>query len=443
MSEPIWHAEDEENHFLNPKKYLSTSNWSSPYSFFISPNTNFITHIDDKPISEFSAEELIDIFYFTKENETRKFRIHSITKNTFNDKGLWFMEGHIDIEIKSMISMYRPINFLFKFGNFLDVKTVNNEISFDYSLFTSWEEPKMNNIAAKISNDYMEGNGFFCSMNLREYNDEDLIIFFPDFRIKGFKDTKLKNEDITIKFTYWGEGYDVEGSTSHETIITLHKNLKLNNFPFDRQRLDFTFNDYSIAESEIYILNDADTVLFIDDYNSYDREWLTKDKDILKTELWSFFDKFYSPSIAIDIVLDRNPSYYIFKVILPILILVSVLFCSVFIPPLQLESKLTLTVVCFLALIAYIFVIDESVPKLSYMTLMDYFILISFIFSAFPNVYAIYEYNFVKKNNVRPKYAKKIAFILPCLYFFSLIMVLMINANSYSLSTSSGLSLLK
>ena len=208
----------------------------------------------------------------------------------------------------------------------------------------------MNNIAAKISNDYMEGNGFFCSMNLREYNDEDLILFFPDFRIKGFKDTKLKNEDITIKFTYWGEGYDVEGSTSHETIITLHKNLKLNNFPFDRQRLDFTFNDYSIAESEIYILNDADTVLFIDDYNSYDREWLTKDKDILKTELWSFFDKFYSPSIAIDIVLDRNPSYYIFKVILPILILVSVLFSSVFIPPLQLESKLTLTIVCFLAL---------------------------------------------------------------------------------------------
>ena len=93
-------------------------------------------------------------------------------------------------------------------------------------------------------------------------------------------------------------------------------------------------------------------------------------------------------------------------------------------------------------MIAYIFVIDESVPKLSYMTLMDYFILLSFVFSAFPNIYAIYEYNFFKKNNSQHKYAKKIAILLPSFYISCLALIVLINSKTYDLSTSSGLSLL-
>ena len=444
---PIWQSENEDEHFLNSNNFLPTSDWElTDNYFFIAPNTVFITQIDDKPIKEFTDQELIKIFYLANEEEVRKFRIQSIGKNTFNDEGLWVDEGYIDINIKTMISRYRPINFFFKFGNYLDIRTVDNEISFDYSLDTFWVEPKMNNIAKKISNEYMNGNGFYCSMDISELNDMSLIIFYPDFRIQNSKinnDTKLNNEDIRIKYSYYGDGYDVEGSTSHRSVVTLHKNLKLNNFPFDKQRFNFSFSDNSYDSSEILILNDPDTIIFFDAYNSFDNEWSADTKDLLKTEIWSELNRFYVPSVAVDITLERNPAYYIFKVISPVFVLLIVLFSSVFIPPRQLESKLTLTVVCFLALIAYIFVIDESVPKLPYMTLMDYFILISFIFAAIPNLYAIYEFNYFRKYEMQNIHAKKIALLLPTSYLFCVLMILIMNVNNFKMSTSSLLNLFK
>jgi len=223
----------------------------------------------------------------------------------------------------------------------------------------------------------------------------------------------------------------------------LHKNLKLNNFPFDKQRFNFSFSDNSYDSSEILILNDPDTIIFFDAYNSFDNEWSADTKDLLKTEIWSELNRFYVPSVAVDITLERNPAYYIFKVISPVFVLLIVLFSSVFIPPRQLESKLTLTVVCFLALIAYIFVIDESVPKLPYMTLMDYFILISFIFAAIPNLYAIYEFNYVRKYEMQNIHAKKIALLLPTSYLFCVLMILIMNVNNFKMSTSSLLNLFK
>ncbi len=429
---------------FNNDNFLPGSNWvkwSSP--FFLEANTNFITHIDDKPINEYSNQELIEIFYLIEETDVRKFRIYSINTENFESKGLWDIEGHIDINITPMLSYYRPVNLLFKFGSFLNIETVDNEISFDYALQSTWEEPKMNDIAKNISDNFMNGGGFYCSLNLREYNDEDLIIFWPDFRVHNFKELKLKNEDIEIKFTYYADGSDVLGTVSHKSSVTLHRNLKLNNFPFDKQKFNFKISDENIDVSQIYILSDLNTIIDLNSYESLDREWSIVSKDLYQEEIISTFDNYYIPSFTFNIVLERNPSYYIFKVVLPILILLLVLYCSILIPPKQLESKLTLTVVCFLALIAYIFVVDESVPKLSYMTLMDYFILVSFIFAAIPNIYAIYEFNHFQKYQTQNRYAKRIALLMPTTYLFCVFIILVFNVNSFKLSASSLLNLFK
>lgn len=433
-----WVSNFSNNNFLPGSNWVK---WQSP--FFLVANQNFITHIDDKPINEYSNEELIEIFYFTEKTDVRKFRIYSIKTENFDSNGLWDIEGHIDINITPMLSYYRPVNLLFKFGSFLNIETVDNEISFDYALQTTWEEPKMNDIAKNISDKFMNEGGFYCSLNLREYNDEDLIIFWPDFRVHNYKELKLKNEDIEIKFTYYADGSDVLGTVSHKSSVTLHRNLKLNNFPFDKQKFNFKISDENIDISQIYILSDLNTNIDLNSYESLDREWSIVSKDLYQEEIKSTFDNYYIPSFTFDIVLERNPSYYIYKVVLPILILLLVLYCSVLIPPKQLESKLTLTVVCFLALIAYIFVVDESVPKLSYMTLMDYFILVSFIFAAIPNIYAIYEFNHFQKYQTQNRYAKRIALLMPTTYLFCVFIILVFNVNSFKLSASSLLNLFK
>ena len=51
---------------------------------------------------------------------------------------------------------------------------------------------------------------------------------------------------------------------------------------------------------------------------------------------------------------------------------------------------MTISIVCFLSLIAYNFVVDDNLPKLNYLTFMDNFILVSYIFSGIPTIQTVF-----------------------------------------------------
>ena len=56
------------------------------------------------------------------------------------------------------------------------------------------------------------------------------------------------------------------------------------------------------------------------------------------------------------------------------------------------ESKLTITIVCLLSLIAYNFVVNDEIPRLSYLTIMDHIILVSYLYATIPNFLTIASY---------------------------------------------------
>ena len=60
-----------------------------------------------------------------------------------------------------------------------------------------------------------------------------------------------------------------------------------------------------------------------------------------------------------------------------------------FIKPRELESRLTISIVVFLSLIAYNFVVSDDLPKIGYLTLIDSFILISYIFAGIPTIQTV------------------------------------------------------
>ena len=103
---------------------------------------------------------------------------------------------------------------------------------------------------------------------------------------------------------------------------------------------------------------------------------------------------------------------------------------SVWINP-EIESRLTVTIVCLLALIAYNFVIDADMPKLEYLTIMDYMILISYVYAAIPNFLSIYSFYLDKKDKARAeryeKYEKKYG--LPS-YIIIIFLIIVFNVNT-------------
>ena len=104
---------------------------------------------------------------------------------------------------------------------------------------------------------------------------------------------------------------------------------------------------------------------------------------------------FNQASIELDI--ERQSFYYIFKIILPIILILIICWSSVWLNPKEVESKLTISIVCLLSLIAYNFVIDNELPKLEYLTIMDWIILLSYLFAAAPNMLAIISFQIDKK----------------------------------------------
>ena len=98
---------------------------------------------------------------------------------------------------------------------------------------------------------------------------------------------------------------------------------------------------------------------------------------------------------------------------------------SVFIAAKELESKLTITIVCLLSLIAYNFVIDNEIPKLEYLTIIDWIILASYFYAALPNFLSILSFNLykgktilLKKEIIFPKIWSNILFITDNFNYF-------------------------
>jgi hypothetical protein len=72
---------------------------------------------------------------------------------------------------------------------------------------------------------------------------------------------------------------------------------------------------------------------------------------------------------------ERHSSYYLFKVILPLLLIVAMSWIVFWVDPTNLGPQLSVAVTSMLTLIAYRFAVGNELPKVGYLTRMDLFFL--------------------------------------------------------------------
>jgi len=197
-----------------------------------------------------------------------------------------------------------------------------------------------------------------------------------------------------------------------ESVYKIKNNFNLISFPFDSQKL------------EIFIINNMSDLSVYEMYTSFwssvKAEEFKKNNDIQGWDIKNLelkYDQYYDPitqlildGVKMEIEIERKSIYYLFKIILPIILILIICWSSVWIDPKEIESRLTITIVCLLSLIAYNFVIDSELPKLEYLTVMDYIILVSYVYATIPNFLTIISYNLMKDRKKR-KLADKLEYI--------------------------------
>ena len=136
--------------------------------------------------------------------------------------------------------------------------------------------------------------------------------------------------------------------------------------------------------------------------------WEITSTDIVSNEIIEenyydiYLDKVFESSqnsIELIINIKRNSAHYIFKIIIPVFLILCVAWSVLWIPTPKLDARLTTSIVALLALIAYNFVFEGDIPKLDYLTDLDKFILLSYIFCCIPTFSSIGFSRLIKKTD--------------------------------------------
>ena len=215
-------------------------------------------------------------------------------------------------------------------------------------------------------------------------------------------------------------------------IATFTTEFDLRAFPFDSHEIEFVYADTKHSISSQLIDYDAYVTLPLDDkLKSKVLEW-NINGNYAEYEAIKYYDKYdyVYDGIKTYFTIERNSSYYVYKVIAPIILILIVCWSVFWLKPEQIESRLTVSIVCLLTLIAYNFVIDENIPKLPYLTAMDQIILSSYFFASVPTILSIYYVNLVEDQKLSLLNSQKYIRILgPIIYLLAIIFIMYSNIN--------------
>ena len=158
--------------------------------------------------------------------------------------------------------------------------------------------------------------------------------------------------------------------------------------PFDEQLLRYTILpdvlENQASALDLNVTEFGNKFLESSARNLYRPDWEFKSYDTNHSFELDRHTEQYVPILMFDFEIERKGAYFIYKLVLPIIFLIALSWMVFFIDVRELESRLTISIVCFLSLIAYNFVVDDTLPKLGYLTFIDVFILISYVFFGIP-----------------------------------------------------------
>jgi hypothetical protein len=158
--------------------------------------------------------------------------------------------------------------------------------------------------------------------------------------------------------------------------------LRLRSFPFDRQTFRLQFVAVRYPPNEVQFVPDQDWIdnglqqaggiapsITLPDWTI--ENWNTKSLS------YALAPGFEYSGYAFEFTAVRDGQHYIWKVILPLVLIVIMSWSGFWIDPVHANSQISVAVTSMLTLIAYRYAVDTQVPRLPYMTRIDLFFLVS------------------------------------------------------------------
>ena len=152
--------------------------------------------------------------------------------------------------------------------------------------------------------------------------------------------------------------------------------LNLRSFPLDQQLFEIRITVVEYVEGEIVFkaAQGADISGIADALSLSDWEILSHNVDFTPYHPYEGLEP--SPSMALQFDARRLLGYYLMKILIPLLFIVGMSYLVFWIPVTESSTRISVSITAMLTLIAYRFMIGDLLPKVSYMTRLDTFIML-------------------------------------------------------------------
>ncbi|HEX4147066.1 MAG TPA: hypothetical protein VHY91_26445 [Pirellulales bacterium] len=174
---------------------------------------------------------------------------------------------------------------------------------------------------------------------------------------------------------------------------TIGGSLDLHEFPLDRHTLEVDLEE-SVFEADqvIFVATGAEAIA---PDRAVPHGWkLNGISSEVQTTSNARTGERYS-MLRMNLAVERDPHYYLWAIVLPLIPIVATAWSVFWMHPKEFSSQVTVGITAMLTIVAYRISVDSSLPPLSYMTRMDYFLLACqvFVFGAFLVVVAIHIFS--------------------------------------------------
>jgi hypothetical protein len=150
--------------------------------------------------------------------------------------------------------------------------------------------------------------------------------------------------------------------------------LKLDSFPFDSQELKITLANVGFGMQSVRLVPSEDSgfskQLTIPD-------WDVTGWDFANSSLSAGDEAFQVQGMVFTLHVKRDRSYFKYKVILPLVLIVMMSWMVFWIDPSLVASQISVSVTAMLTMIAYRFALAGLIPRLAFLTSLDIFVLVS------------------------------------------------------------------
>jgi hypothetical protein len=150
--------------------------------------------------------------------------------------------------------------------------------------------------------------------------------------------------------------------------------LDLRSFPRDRQRLHVWVIAPLLMGDPVELLVD-DSLSTLRSKELSIGDWRVAKIEMSPRAFHATAQERPAPGIELSVAVERRVTYYVIQVLVPLFAILLMAWTVYWIPPKTINVRISVNVTTMLTLIAYRFALANHVPRLSYLTRLDWFLL--------------------------------------------------------------------